>query len=417
LRVDEQEENNLTPHKVLHALGNDLVLVAKPSPHPSSNNFGGPSDVPNKSGLFFPYFQGMMVPDAKGLRDLVSALCFRNLGGPGRDCRDAYKEIRTLISSVASTPQGIIMQHVLKGIHLALEAQAILFLVFVDGAYSGFCLLGEKFSVFANGAWHDPQSAADLKDDLRKIQSRQGRLESLGSLLVKCKTLSGDAVMVDQDRLSEYPYLANLLANLELGDKETSPEDEIAELLGHTLTITDYKTFKPRNIVESLTALSQKDFLVPIDVPFFIPLRNWRGIDRREYQILAAYGPRSFSLRNAKGVEYRIPSKSTDNDPLSTDPKETEKPNRLLIYEKPVRECVRDWEELCKKGSIRMDLAERAAGQRAHMFQAAQMKEIWLKLKGLAAAGTLVAPEGAKDVQKRSYTEAFGSGSFESFSL
>lgn len=418
LKVDKQEEHDLTHTKGLCVRGNDIVLVAKPSPKPSSDNFGAPNDVPNKSGLFFPYFSGMLAPDTKALRDLVSSLCFRNLGGQGRDCRDAYKELRTQLSSIGNTPQGIMMTHVLKGISLALESQSLLFLVFVDGQYCGFCLLGERFSVFANGSWHEPQSAADLREDLQKVQSRRHRLQSLGTVLSRMKTLSGDKIMVDEDRLSEYPYLAEMLAQLDLDEEDDTDEREISDLLGSTLTITEYKTFKPRNISETMQNIFETDFLVPDDVPFFIPLKNWRGIDSKEYMLLAQYGPRSFSFRNAKGIEYRVPSKITDNDPLSHDLKETEKPNRLLVYEKPVRECVRDLEELCKRGAIKMDLTERAAGQRAHTFQGQQLKDIWSCLKDLAAREVLKAPEGkGKEVAKRTYDSAFGTGDFSRFSL
>jgi hypothetical protein len=175
-------------------------------------------------------------------------------------------------------------------------------------------------------------------------------------------------------------------------------------------------TFKPVNIMWGLESLASPDPL-DVDFPFYIPLTGFRGIETKEYKVLAAFGPRSFSFRNSKGTEFKIPSKATDEDPLHEAVKK-ESVTRLFVYEKPVREAVKDWIDLKKTAAIRMDLGERAAGQRAHVFMGKQKGDIWNKLKDLASRELLKRDEGEVKLVKRSYVEAFGAAaSLDSFEL
>jgi len=390
-RVDHEEEQDLTPRHAYVVGGHQAVLVAKPSPLPSSVNFGEPSSVPYKAGLFFPYFQGMLSPDTKGLRELVSSLMFRNIGAQNdKDAREGYKHLRSVISTFANTDQGVLMSHVLTGCRLALDAQAILYLVFADGIYRGFCLLGEHFNVFVNGSWIAPISDKALRDELNEVRTKRQTLATLAAKLGQCEDTDGDVLQVDEARLPELSYLADCLSRIKISDAQKDLESDISSLLGNILHISDYRTFKPVLIADALESLSKPDKDIG-SIPFYIPSTNWSGINSREYQVLAAFGPRSFSFRTVRGTEFKVPAKSTDPDQLRGDKKTKEEGvyNKIVVYEKPVRECVRDWFEVKAKGSVKMDMIERAAGQRAHVFMNEQKDIIWNRLKDLASNGHL----------------------------
>jgi hypothetical protein len=402
-KVDDEEELDLTPKHLYTLNGAQTVLVAKPSPLPSSVNFGSPRDVPNKPGLLFPYFRGMLSSDTKGLRELVSTLMFRNIGDQkDKDPKEGYKHLRSVISTFANTEEGIIMTHIMTGCRLALDAQAILFLVFADGFYRGFCLLGEHFQVFHNGSWHTPLQATSLRTELDEIRTKQQSLTTLAAKLGQCEDHGGDVLQVDEARLSDMQYLAYMLSQVKIEDDQKDLEQEISSLLGSILHVTEYRTFKPTLIADALESLSKPDKDIS-SVPFYIPTTGWGGIDAREYQVFAAFGPKSFSFRTTKGTEFRIPAKSTDTDQLRGDKKTREEGvfNKILVYEKPVREAVRDWSEVKKHCSIRMDVAERAGGQRAHLFLNEQKDIIWNRLKELAASGHLVQGEDGPPLKKQ----------------
>jgi hypothetical protein len=411
-KVDMEEQEDLTAKTQYILNGHQTVLVAKPSPHPSSNNYGGTGAVPNKPGLFFPYFRGMISSDTKGLRDLISSLMFRNLGDPkDGNPKEAYKHLRSIVGTVASTEEGLILHHALFGCKMALDAQAILYLVIVDGTYRGFCLLGNHFSVFHNGSWVSPLSEQALRDELRTIRDRTETYSLLAAKMGQLQDEHGHGLMIDENRLPDLGYLASCLAKLRIKDDQKELEQDVSNLLGSVLTVTEYRTFKPSLIADSVESLVKPDKDIS-SIPFYIPITNWSGIDSREYQVFASYGPRSFSFRTPRGTEIRIPIKSTDPDQLRGDKKTKEEGvyNKILAYEKPVREAIRDWEDVRRKGSIKMDMAERAAGQRAHLFMNEQKDIIWNMLKRLAASGELV-EENGEPSRKRARID-MGDGDF-----
>jgi len=292
--------------------------------------------------------------------------------------------------------------HILMGCQLAIDAQAILFLVFADGIYRGFCLLGEHFQVFHNGTWYSPLQATALRDELNEIRTKKQSLQVLAAKLGQCEDHGGDVLQVDEARLSDMQYLAYCLAQVKIEDDQKDLEQDISSLLGSILHVSEYRTFKPSLIADALESLSKPDKDIS-SVPFYIPTTSWTGIDSREYQVFAAFGPKSFSFRTTKGTEFRIPAKSTDTDALRGDKKTKEDGvfNKILVYEKTVREAIRDWQEVKKHCSIRMDVGERAQGQRAHLFVNEQKDIIWNRLKDLAASGHLVQGEEGPPLKKQ----------------
>jgi len=408
-RIDDREEHDLTPKHPTQVNADQVVFVAKPSPLPSSTNFGSASDVPNKSGLLFPYFDGMITSDTAAFRTLVSDLFFRNLGEKGSDIREAYKLFREEAGSFASSSSGRVMSHVLTGVRLALEAQAILFLIFDEGEYKGFCLLGEFFTVFLNGKWYKPVSESQLRAELRTIQSRKDAREALMQAIQRCVDKDGDIVEVELAEFTSSIQVARELSRIDV----TRNKDEVKEVeqcLGRCGFPTVYRTFKPTLISEAIRLLCDSSVPLPSDLSVYIPpaSKDWNGCATREYLILATFGPRSFSFRNAKGTEFKVPQHEKDEDRLAMDDKKEGAQKFMLVSEKKVSECVKDWSELKKIGKVRMDLEERAGGNRGQKFQGKDKKEIWDELRNWGLKGVI--GTGTQEVKKRTHDEAFGNG-------
>lgn len=414
-RVDDQEEEDLSPHRSTTVSLLQSVYVAKPSPKPSTTSWGAPSEVPNRGGILFPYFQGMLSADAAGLRELVTQLFFRNLGSSTVDARTALKDLRGLLGTVASTKQGVLITHVLKGIALALETQTQLYLLFESEVYLGFTLLGEEFSIFAHGKWVDPLDASSLKDELSNIQTHRKTLEDLLRRLHLCTSSDGDMLnFVDTD-ITTVSDLADLLAKVKVTE-EGQEEEDISKILARLSFKSDYLTFKPKNLAATIDLLTSPDPF-PRDQNFFIPLKKWSGIASKEYKAFASYGPRGPSFRNSRGTEMNIP-RGTEPDPfMRRDDKGQLYYDKLIVGEKVISECLLDWENLRKKRSVKMDFVERAAGSRSHVFKERNMETIWDALKRASQSGQFSEGGGAEPSEKekkRSFQVAFGSGSIDS---
>jgi len=413
-RVDDAEERDLSHSKAYMINPLASVYVAKPSPLPSSVNFGPSTQVPYKNGLLFPYFPGMLSADSAFLRQQISSLFLRNLGSETVTPRQAFKELCEVIGPFANTEAGVVMTHVLSGVRMALDSQSILYLIFNDNTYKGYCLLGEKFSVFCHGKWHEPLPAEKLRESLALVQTRKSSLDEIHGLLLGCVDTGGDTLIVEREKLESLSYLADCLAKVDI-TKEECPKDKLSEALAQCSFPSRFLTFKPVNIVNAVISLTDPTSPPLYDKhPFYIPVKGWSQINTHEYKVLACFGAKSFSFRNAKGDEYRIPAKATDKDPLADTKEKGEPAKKILVGEKPVRDAISDWRTFLDKGSLRMDLVERAGDQRLHAFVGKQKDEIWDCLKDLASSGKIVSSkDGEKKSEKRSFEVAFGNGKMD----
>jgi len=417
-KIDDQEEADLTPHRNGIVPVTSSVLVAKPSPFESSTSWGDPSSVPNRGGLLFPYFSGMLAGDTPGLRELISEHFFRNLGSPKIDARAAFKELRTIIGSFGSTTAGILLTHVMKGVSLALQTQTQLYLLFDGNTYLGFCLLGEEFSIFAHGKWVDPLKPTELKKELRSLRTHDKSLEDLVEQLKKCMDLNGDIIDVTKDQIDSCSGLADALARMNTNGSQEGEVENVTEILGRLSLDTTYKTYSVSSLTWAIDQLTfQRDQPFPEETPFYIPLTGWTGIGKKEYKVLASFGTRGPSFRNSKGTEINIPRIGEQDKMDQKDEKGAYIRQEIIVGSKVLSEAVKDWASLRASRSMRMDFAERAKGSRNVVFRRNNgLNEIWGKLKEAASAGLLGDIEVDADsvrVEKRPFDSAFGSGSFD----
>jgi hypothetical protein len=409
-KIDDLELEDLTPNIDAVVGSTSTVLVAKPSPLPSSTCWGPPNSVPNLGGLTFPYFNGMLAPDVVAFRDLVSKLIFRNLGDEKTDCREAYRVFRQAIGMVASTPQAILLSHVLCGIDLALQAQAQLYLLFDGLVYLGFCLLGSEFEVFIHGKWYSPLSAEDLKVELLEFQTSDAALEALVEQLSLCSDANNESMMISKSDITTPRGLCNVLSQVAVDsvDKDSGVIDKISGLLARLSLPTNYKTMSAKNVVwgiEQLTTKQGDD--LPDDLPIYVPSTNWNDIGERDYQVLGSFGPKSFSLRNAKGREFVVPDPAEQFEPFNAlDEKGVLKYKGLIVMEKAIREALKDWRSFVGDATLRMDFEERAAGVRNHIFKDDDKDAIWSILKDAKAGGHLgVGESSVKRGKKRAFDD------------
>lgn len=399
-RVDEHELQDLTPSLDGFVAASHLVMIAKPSPLPSSTSWGAPRDVPNKSGILFPYFPGMMAGDPKHIRDVVGRRFFRNLGTLTVSHQEAYKAFRKIVFSVAQTAEGVILSHVLCGVDLALDTQAQLYLLFDGGRYQGFVLLGSEFKVFIHGNWHAPLASDDLREELNTIATHDTLVARLASKLAGMSVISGDGLMsLTAGDIDSPLKLVGVLSRLKLEDVGGEDAiDELSDMVGRLAFPGTFLAQNPENIAKAVNLLTTcRDQPLPSNWFIFIPRSGWAKLAKREYQVLSAFGSRSISFRNSSGPEYRIPRSSTDDDPLANEAAKKEK-RSLIVFEKPISNAVTDWLALVESGMIRVSYTERALGCRATRFGGDSKDLIWRELKA-AAEKELI---GVKKVNDRS---------------
>lgn len=376
LKIDETEPSDLTPY-MSSSLPMSAVLIAKPSKVPSSKSFGTPSEVPNKAGILFPYFDGMLSHDTKYIRNMITSVFFRNLGDSQTSPKQAYLKLKEKMGTATTTPQGDILSHVLKGIELALECQSQLFLLLDGQNYFGFTILGEEFTVFAHGSWHEPLPSDKLRAELDTLLTHDQVLERLVTAISRCN-FRGEEKMVSKASIEKPGDLLDVLAEIDTKASEDTQVELVTELLKSLTFAGTYRRINAENIEWAIRAIVEDDVTALEKEKIYIPYKDWAGVEEMAFQVLACFGTQSFSFFEPRGDDVRIPRDSGDSPYYEVDENgKVAKDKRLVVYEKNLRQCVKDWEWFIENGKIRMALKERAAGSRGVMFTGDGLVRVW----------------------------------------
>lgn len=398
--------------------GLDGVLIAKPSPKPFSASLGTVSEVPNDPGLVFPYFQGMISCDTRGLRILVGDLFFRNFGDhTDSDARKGFNEFRDSAGIIANSAMGPIIAHILKGFELALDAQAHAFLIFDDSTYLGFALLGNHYWVHTGKEWIVPLEADVLRAELRELQTHETMLEGIVELLLQMVDISGDGMVVELEDIKTPKGLLDTLA--EVDEDQGDKVKMLGSLLGGLKFKGGFKEISPENVVWALSSLTDNRHSDLGDLNLYIPLSGWSECASREYQVFAAFGPRAFHLQNKRGQKVVVPRRDGDVDPLgavSGNPPVPIYP-RFLVYPCIISEAVKKWKTFLTDGLICMDFDERARGSRAISWEGRNRAMVWDKIKEIGRGDYIHEPVGpgqsSGNGKKRARPSDFDDGEFE----
>jgi uncharacterized protein YfeS len=314
----------------------------------------------------------MLAEDSKFVRSSITSLFFRGLG-EGSTPREAYLAMRNIIGTATTTPEGVLLTHILKGFELALDCQVQIFLIFDKQTYMGFVLLGEEFHVYFNG-WHDPKSEEDLRADLETLFTHEQSRVALASVLSRCKVKGTDMIEdVPLESIEDCSDICDMLARIDVEGTPKADIERITMLLKNLNFPKPYRKINKDNIVWAIDKLGSRlnDFS---DERIFIHPTEWSGIDSDVYKTLGAFGPQSISFIDPRGEDYLIPI--TDGD-LGYYKDAIGAKKRLPVYEKNLKTCVSDWEQMKVTGKIKLKLKERAIGSRAFVLTGENIAPVW----------------------------------------
>lgn len=359
----------------------EAVYFAKPSPIPASNNFGPLSKVPHLPGRLFPYIEGMLAPDFNYLKRVTIDLFFRNLGDSREAIMEGAKDFRRGIQSIANTPCGLIISHILIGVELALKTQTRLYLIFED-SYKGFILLGAKFSVFNGIEWHSEVGTEELRSQFTNIDSHSAAIQSI------CRIMSGlvlksdgeTKVGVEPKEIKSSMRLVKKLRERRITDVHSSAIDiELQKVYFGG----DYNDVTVDSLVELVNAMFLTEDDPDDDEEVYIPTCK-APLDDHRFLHLATFGPEAPTVWNTRGSVVKIPREKETDKYYSKDNNGVEKLDLkcIVVGTKPVQVAYGDWLRAKKECSIQMDQNERAKDYRCYSYKSNTSKVIlWNALK------------------------------------
>jgi hypothetical protein len=361
------------------------VIVAKPSPIPPTFNFGDVSKCPsNLPGLTFPWFPRMNLPDKVSLRTLFTTLFLRTLGNDHESIKAEYKKWRADIEPICETDLGMAYSHLMTGMKLSLETQTRLYCIIQRNQYVGFVLLGAKFSLFNGTTWIQPVSPEELRVQLRQMSAHDVALEKIAEgISVMTIAVPAAAGVVQEVTSADIDTAVKLFKRLAIRDRSTAP-DGMTEHFGQLSYDVPYRTIGSKDIEIALNEMVDN---VPLldDVPLYIPpSMPAEFFEDRIYQILASFGPESFSLLNTTGTQYALQNPDLPEDLSTITQGGTRTKPGILVSRKGVAVAYRDMRQVIREKMYRMNMSERAARFRNLYYDGEPRDRIMFLLRKLA---------------------------------
>jgi hypothetical protein len=355
------------------------TISAKPSPIPSSYNYGAPKDIPFLPGIAFPYFHGQLAADLSAVRDIVVRYFARNLPLYKEDTKQGIRRFRSDIAGFLFEPLGLIVQHILKGIELALESQTQLFLVLDNDKYLGFVLLGGCWSFFDGEKWVDPAKAEDLRNTVQTWVTHDITLDNIAGELNRCKSILGREPVLTAGDINTSMKLARAIGGSVLSDEVGKEvEKSILDMIPHLTFPTKFKGFGKETVQWALEMLTTNaSERLSDDLNVYIPRSNLALLAKREMLVFSAFGPLGPNFYSTSGTEYPVfPIGQTDTF-LDTDDKGKPKNPSVVIGVAPPSRCVASWESVEKRRKVRFEPNERSKESRCHVFKGKAREDMW----------------------------------------
>ncbi|KAI0992929.1 hypothetical protein K3495_g15255, partial [Podosphaera aphanis] len=206
--------------------GAEAVFKASPVRH-KMVSVGSSTSIPKSPGNVFPYFTGLIQPDATFISSLILRHFMRILGSNPQLCQDEFVKLRHGIKSLSTTDVGMELCHIALGVSLALETQSRCFVIIDHSSYKGFCLLGARYTIFMNNKWIHAGSEKDLSKAIARVDPHEHAVEEIMSKLSELASKELYTGRVEKAIFQEPSTLVEQLGMLKL---DNLSEDDVREL-------------------------------------------------------------------------------------------------------------------------------------------------------------------------------------------
>jgi len=313
----------------------------------------GPESL-SSHGIFFPYFDGLTIPDKSSTPRTFLALFTLVMGSTGTLMAAASTNFIKGWQSLSSTPAGVQAAHLIFGVDLAIKTGVNLRPVFLNNRYRGFVLEGQKFAIFKDSTVHKPVPKEKLAEELALLNSHNDALAKLAELLSATsldapfhKDKDGKditSMKVAPEHIASPRHLHYLCKIRTFDSQAQNSVRTLAGKLHFEETFWDVQD--KAHLVTCITHIIRGDFL-PVEAPFAYRSSLLFTKDP-VYSNLCAYGQKAPTLL---GLGNNV------SMPITADGKFYEKVqahnfNGIPVFAKAIQQAAEDWDILKRQGVI-----------------------------------------------------------------
>lgn len=343
------------------------VILRKARPVRSTElPWGTSGDIPNASGLFFPFIPELASYDKDTIPKLFEDFLFQSLGNTPEQQIDRFDRICAAWGIIAKTDAGNVLAHLGKVILMSLSSQARCFPIVQDKVYQGCVLSGGRFFVGLNGTIHRPLVFEKLQEETGSYHLHSRVLSNIAEI----------AAGTDDESDTEYSTIVkasstrDLRAKLAQMDLSESSRDDIKKLAVHLRFRGDtYLAVNPQTISRVLDHLANPDEKEDVTIPLHHSALFSRD---KVLSTLSAFG-------------YQAPSFSIDNCPKIS-LKDSKPPTTLVIRQKPLEVATLDWKNMLETQEIKNNPRNLSRANRDRTITSNDKTMIWNKLKNACGA-------------------------------
>jgi hypothetical protein len=354
------------------------VILRKAKPSASTIlPWGTASEIPNASGLFFPFIPELASYDGDTIPRLFEDYLLQSLGNTPEQQLDRYSRIKSAWGIISKTDTGNVMAHLGKVILLSLTSQGRCFPIVQDGIYQGSVLSGGRLFVGLNGQIHRPLDFDKLQEETGSYHLHSRVLNQIAEI-VNGGELDKDANETAQKVIATKTirHLRNVLLEAEISE---SDRDEIRKLAVHLHFKNDnHLSVNPQSISRILTLMSVTEDREDARLPMHHSALFSRD---KVYVSLAAFG-------------FQAPSFNVENCP-KVNLKDSKPPTTLVVRQKPLDIATLDWKRMIEEKEIRNNPRNLSRANRDRTITANDKTMIWGKLKEMC--GAMVLPDEKRE--------------------
>lgn len=304
-------------------------------------------------GIFFPYFSGMLNPDAEELTSVFRDNFFELLGGDAKTCSMVWAKVRTGLRNLAPTRAGWCLSHAFTGIRLSKTASAPITFLIESGVYYGFVLHGD-ITAFYRGKEIKSVTGIDIAD-LISSANRQDKV------LVDLLALFNEPIRADGTRAYEFDKTdisssRRLLRSYNLIEKDLIRRDtwaeEVREKIDQLIFGDQFKVPSVQMVHDFLRFINTGDHSILSDYPAYVADGYYRFEDRIHIG-LGIFGPRAPTFSGTKDdLSFSLPRSMDAEDPNLAADGEGRHLRYLSFDRQPIRQAFSTWEAVFATGTF-----------------------------------------------------------------
>jgi len=334
---------------------------AKP---PNANlAWGNPSEIPNASGLFFPYVPDLASYDTKTVPLLIEDYFLKSLSISPEAQVDRADQIRSAWGIIGKTDTGNVLAHICMVIRLAIRSQCRAFPIIADDIYQGCILSGAKFYLGISGKIVYPSNFAKLQEETGQYKFHTRVLQSILGIV---EEKNPDLEVSRPDTMRQ---LRTILLGVDLSEED---RDEIRKLSVHLNFKEKFLGLNAQTIIKLLGEL--RDLGEPDDT---LPLHHNALMSRDAiFVALSAFG-------------YQAPSPLIDSCPkikITGD----KPPLTFVFRQKPIDIATLDWKKVLETKEITNNPKNLSRQNRDRSIVGNDKVTVWGKMiETMSSGGTL----------------------------